>query len=49
MMKIEEIKNPELKNHINMAYLHGENQNQDGIEKTENSNKKGCGGAKYEY
>ena len=36
MMKIEEIKNPELKNHINMAYLHGENQNQDGIEKTEN-------------
>ena len=35
-MKIEEIKNPELKNHINMAYLHGENQNQDGIEKTEN-------------
>ena len=28
MMKLEEIKHPELKNHINMIYLHGENQNQ---------------------
>lgn len=35
MMKIEEIKNPELKNHINMIYLHGENKNQKAIEKTE--------------
>ena len=35
-MNIEDIKNPELKNHINMVYLHGENQNQNGIEKTEN-------------
>ena len=36
MMKIEDIKNPELKNHINMIYLHGENENPDGIAKTEN-------------
>lgn len=35
-MKIEEIKHPELKNHINMIYMHGENQNQKAIEKTEN-------------
>ena len=35
MMKIEEIKNPELKNHINMIYLHGENKNQKAIDKTE--------------
>ena len=34
-MKIEEIKNPELKNHIQMIYMHGENQNQEAIEKTE--------------
>ena len=34
-MKIEEIKHPELKNHINMIYMHGENQNQKAIEKTE--------------
>jgi hypothetical protein len=34
-MKLEEIKNPELKNHINMIYMHGENQNQEAIEKTE--------------
>lgn len=34
-MKIEEIKNPELKNHINMIYLHGENKNQKAIDKTE--------------
>lgn len=37
MMKIEEIKHPELKNHINMMYMHGENQNQEAIEKTENT------------
>lgn len=35
-MKIEEIKHPELKNHINMIYMHGENDNQEAIEKTEN-------------
>ncbi|MBQ2832074.1 hypothetical protein [Methanobrevibacter sp.] len=35
MMKLEEIKHPELKNHINMIYMHGENQNQKAIEKTE--------------
>ena len=34
-MKIEEITNPELKNHINMMYLHGENGNEKAIEKTE--------------
>ena len=34
-MKIEEIKNPELKDLINMAYLHGENGNDKAIEKTE--------------
>ena len=34
-MKLEEIKHPELKNHINMVYMHGENQNQEAIEKTE--------------
>ena len=34
-MKLEEIKNPELKNHIQMIYMHGENQNQEAIEKTE--------------
>lgn len=34
-MKIEEIKHPQLKNHINMIYMHGENQNEKAIEKTE--------------
>ena len=34
-MKFEEITHPELKNHINMIYMHGENQNQSAIEKTE--------------
>ncbi|MBQ9161439.1 MAG: hypothetical protein IJ672_08805 [Methanobrevibacter sp.] len=34
-MKIEEIKHPELKNHINMIYMHGENQNQKAIDETE--------------
>ena len=36
MMKLEEVKHPELKNHINMIYMHSENQNQEAIEKTEN-------------
>ncbi len=35
MMKIEDIKHPELKNLINMIYMHGENQNKSAIEKTE--------------
>ncbi len=35
-MKIEEIRHPELKNHINMIYMHSENQNQEAIDKTEN-------------
>ncbi|WP_407392726.1 hypothetical protein [Methanobrevibacter sp.] len=35
-MKIEEVKHPELKNHINMIYMHGENQNEEAIVKTEN-------------
>ena len=35
-MKIEEIKHPELKNHIQMIYMHGENRNREAIEKTEN-------------
>lgn len=34
-MKIEEINNPELKNLISMIYLHGENANQEAIERTE--------------
>ena len=34
-MRIEEIKHPELKNHINMIYMHEENGNQSAIEKTE--------------
>ena len=34
-MRLEEIKHPELKNHINMIYMHGENQNQEAIDKTE--------------
>ncbi len=36
-MKLEEINHPELKNHINMIYMHGENQNQEAIEKKEQS------------
>ena len=35
IMKLEEIKHPELKNHINMIYMHGENQNQKAIDATE--------------
>ena len=34
-MNIEEINHPELKNYINLIYMHGENQNQKAIEKTE--------------
>lgn len=34
-MNIEEIKHPELKNHINMIYMHEENRNESAIEKTE--------------
>ena len=34
-MKIEDINNPELKNHINMIYMHGENHNQKAIDETE--------------
>lgn len=34
-MKFEEITHPELKNHINMIYMHGENQNQTAINKVE--------------
>ena len=34
-MILEEIKHPELKNHINMMYMHGENNNHEAIEKTE--------------
>ena len=34
-MKIKDISNPELKNHINMIYMHGENQNQKAIDETE--------------
>ena len=34
-MKIKDINNPELKNHINMIYMHGENQNQKAIDETE--------------
>ena len=34
-MNIEEIKHPELKNHILMVYMHGENQNQEAVERTE--------------
>lgn len=35
MMNLKEIKHPELKNHINMIYMHGENQNKAAINKTE--------------
>ena len=34
-MKIEDIKHPELKQLINMSYLHGENENHEMIEKTD--------------
>lgn len=34
-MKIEEIKHPDLKSHINMIYMHGENDNQEAIDRTE--------------
>ena len=34
-MKIEDIKHPELKQLINMSYLHGENDNQKMVEKTD--------------
>ena len=34
-MKAEDIKHPELKQLINMSYLHGENNNQEMIEKTD--------------
>lgn len=34
-MKLEEIKNPEFKNLINLAYMQGENNNQEAIEKIE--------------
>lgn len=34
-MNIDEIRHPELKNHINMMYMHGENRNQEAIDKTE--------------
>ena len=34
-MKLEEINHPELKNHINMIYMHSENQNQEAIERTD--------------
>jgi hypothetical protein len=34
-MKIEEMKHPELKQLINMSYLHGENNNQKMIEQTD--------------
>ncbi|MDO5849495.1 MAG: hypothetical protein Q4P18_08160 [Methanobrevibacter sp.] len=32
-MEIEDIKNPNMKSQIQMAYLHGENNNQEAIEK----------------
>ena len=34
-MKLEEIKNPEFKNLINLAYMQGENNNQEAIDKIE--------------
>ena len=34
-MKIEDIKHPELKQLINMSYLHGENDNPEMVEKTD--------------
>ncbi len=35
MMKLEEIKNPDLKNYINLVYMQGENNNQEAIDKLE--------------
>lgn len=34
-MKLDEIKNPEFKNYINLAYMQGENNNMQAIEKIE--------------
>ena len=34
-MKLEEIKNPDLKNCINLVYMQGENNNQEAIDKLE--------------
>ena len=34
-MKLEEITHPELKNYINLAYMHGENGNQEAVQKIE--------------
>lgn len=34
-MKLEEIKNPEFKNLINLAYMQGENDNQEAVRKIE--------------
>lgn len=34
-MKLEDVKHPDLKNYINMIYMHGENQNTEAIAKTE--------------
>ena len=34
-MRIKDIKHPELKQLINMSYLHGENENHEMIEKTD--------------
>ena len=34
-MKLEEISNPEFKNLINLAYMQGENNNQEAIDKLE--------------
>ena len=39
-MKLEEIKNPEFKNYINLAYMQGENNNQKAILKIEDDMKK---------
>ena len=38
-MKIEEITHPELKNYINLAYMHGENENQEVVQKIEENMK----------
>ena len=38
-MKIEEISHPELKNYINLAYMHGENENQEAVQKIEENMK----------
>ncbi len=35
MMKLDEIKNPEFKNYINLAYMQGENNNFDAVSKIE--------------